>query len=147
MAHFTLQINAGGGPVITVFVGVSHPRAVALQAAGQDIPASIEISALVDTGASCTFVDPAIVSALSITPTGSARVNTASSGATPHDTYQYDVALVIPAARQPLVIQTLPVVACELRPNQNFDALIGKDVLNQCLFIYNGAMGIFTLAY
>jgi hypothetical protein len=45
------------------------------------------------------------------------------------------------------MFRTIPVVASELLVSQGFHALIGRDILNQCLFSYNGSMKLFTLAY
>jgi len=69
---------------------------------------------------------------------------------TPHNAEQYDIALIIPpgVAGQPLLIfQTIPVVSSDLVNAQGFHALIGRDILEQCLFVYNGSVGSFTLAY
>ena len=119
-------------------------------AAKQPVPDLVKIRALVDTGASCTCVDPSVLSALGLTPTGSAMMVTPSTGSTPHQTDQYDVALVIgasSASQPPLVVPTLAVVASELLSRQGFHALIGRDVLRRCILNYNGSSGFFTLAY
>lgn len=116
MPHFTLQVGPNG-PVVNAFVAVSQGRTAALTAAGQPIPKPAPIFALVDTGASCTCVDPSVLHGLKLTPTGSISVNTPSTGSTPHETYQYDVALVVPApSGAPLIFQTIPrsaATACE----------------------------------
>jgi hypothetical protein len=148
MSHFTLQIE-GGGPILSASVSVSEPRLAALKAAGRAIPQPVAIRALVDTGASCTCVDPTVLNTLGLTPTGSVSVNTPSTGATPHDTYQFDVALLIPGPSNssPLVFQTIPVVSAELLAAQTFHALIGRDILDKCVLVYNGGMKLFTLAF
>jgi hypothetical protein len=46
-----------------------------------------------------------------------------------------------------LIFPTVAIVASELLGAQGFHALIGRNILSQCLFHYNGAMGLFTLAY
>jgi hypothetical protein len=146
MPHFTAQVM-GNGPMVYAFVGVSAPRAAALQAANQPIPSVIHIQGLLDTGASHTAVDPSVLQQLGLTPTGTVLVNTPTTGATPQTIDQYDVALVIPIQdKPPLISQTLPVTACELLAGQGFHALIGRDILSQCVFVYNGS-GFFTLSY
>lgn len=146
MPHFTLQIGPGG-PLLTAFVGVSHPRAAALQAANQPIPQPVQISALVDTGASCTCIDPSVLQQLKLTPTGSVSINTPTTGNTPHATQAYDVALIIPAPKgTPLVLKAIQVVECDLDA-QGFQALIGRDILSECVLAYNGDMGFFTVAF
>lgn len=47
----------------------------------------------------------------------------------------------------PLIVATLPVISAELLVVQGFHALIGRDILDRCLFVYNGTTQLFTLAY
>lgn len=147
MPHFTLQVGPSG-PILQAFVTASQPRVAALQAAGQAAPPPVLIRALVDTGANCTCVDPSVLSTLSLTPTGKAKVNTPTTGATPIETDQYDIGLLIPSPTgPPLVLPTIPAVASELLIAQGFHALIGRDILVRCFFVYNGAVQTFTLAF
>jgi hypothetical protein len=148
LPHFTLPFGSSG-PVINAFVGLSGPRYQALTQAGQQTPAPVAVRALIDTGASCTCVDTTVLNQLALTPTGTTLVHTPTTGGTPQQVNQYDVGLLIPAAvtgHAPLVQIVLPVTAHALAV-QGIQALIGRDVLSQCLLAYNGAMGIFTLGY
>lgn len=146
MSHFSLQVGAAG-PIIDAFVGVSKARSEALKAAGQTIPNGVQIRGLLDTGASATAIDPSVLSSLGLTPTGSTLVNTPTTGATPQPVDLYDVSFIIPApSGAPLFSQTLPVIASELFAAQGIHALIGRDILSQCVLIYNGS-GFFTLSY
>jgi predicted aspartyl protease len=147
--HFTLQITSQG-PMLNAFVAVSDARAAAMKAANIAIPSPIQIRALVDTGASCTCVDPSVMTSLGLTPTGTVPVSTPTTGGTPELKYQYDVALAIPGATQadiPLVLATIAVVEAELLAGQGFHALIGRDILSQCVLVYNGSFTQFTLAF
>jgi hypothetical protein len=89
-----------------------------------------------------------VLTTLGLTPTGTTLVNTPTTGTTPQPADLYDVALVIPAGvgAAPLFSQTMPVMASELLAAQGFHALIGRDILSQCVFVYNGN-GFFTLSY
>lgn len=73
---------------------------------------------------------------------------TPSTGAKPQTADQYDVSLTIigAAGSTPLNLRTLPVAAAELL-HQGFEALLGRDILQQCLLTYNGSTGEFTLAF
>ncbi|HEX7185620.1 MAG TPA: hypothetical protein VF756_27595 [Thermoanaerobaculia bacterium] len=85
---------------------------------------------------------------MSLTPTGVVSVNSPTTGETPHQADQFDVALFIPPPNGlPLFIQAMPVVASHLLAMQGFHALLGRDILNNCLFAYNGEVGLFTLAF
>ncbi len=148
MPHFTLQIGSRG-PIVMALVFVSEARQTALVAAGRAIPAPVSMQALIDTGASCTCVDFQVLAPLALSPTGSTPISTPSTGTSPHHMDQYDVGIAIPGAdpgSSPLILPTVPIVACSLRP-QGIDALIGRDVLGRCLLSYNGATGAFTLAF
>ncbi len=132
------------------YIGVSQARHAVLAAANLPIPNLVQIQALVDTGASCTCIDPSVLQSLALTPTGIVTVNTPSTGLQPHTAQQFDVSIAIPGALPthiPLVVNNVPVVAAQLLVAQGFQALIGRDILAQCLFTYNGEMGQFTLAY
>jgi predicted aspartyl protease len=147
MAALTASFQSGA-PIIRVAIGVSEPRQHALQAALQPVPNPQACLALLDTGASHTCVDPTILSALNLSPTGSANVLTASSGTIPHACRQFDVALVIFMDNQQMHLAslTIPVVELELM-NQGFGALIGRDVLSQGLLVYDGKRGELRLSF
>jgi hypothetical protein len=146
LPHFTLQILPEG-PILAAFVGVSQPRGMALKAAGQTVPTPVQIRGLVDTGASCTCVDPSVLTQLNLTPTGKTQMITPSTGPTPHEADQYDIALIIPCTTGPLIVPTVAVVESDLAAQQGFHALIGRDILRRCMLTYNGDTGLFTLAY
>lgn len=147
MPHFTREVSPNG-PIVGVIFAASEARRAALTAAGKAHPNPVPGVALLDTGASCTCIDPAIARQLELSPTGTTGILTPSTGATQHETEQFDIAMVIPGpdGAMPLVLQTVPVVSCELYQTQEIHALIGRDILNRCVFVYNGA-GFFTLAF
>jgi hypothetical protein len=147
--HLTIALDPTGGPVVPVGVAVSQARREALLAAGQDVPPAASVRALVDTGASCTCVDPAVLKALSLSARGSVSVHTPSTGSAAHLADEYDVSLVVPGAgthHVPLTIDAVPVIAADLAV-QGIHAIIGRDVLQDCILIYNGTVGEFTLAF
>lgn len=145
MPHLNLQIGPLG-PVLDLQVQPSQPRTQALTAAGQAVPQPVLIRALVDTGASCTCIDPNILSSLELTPTGSIPVHTPSTGNNPVNQDQYDVGLVFLHSKLQFAIFSLPVIASDLQI-QGIDALIGRDVLKEFLLIYDGQLGLFTLGF
>ena len=135
------------GPVVPILIYVSHPRQKAMQKAGIAPPPPATARALLDTGASCTAVDPTIIQKLGLSPTGSTRIVTPSTGSTPHVCDQYDVALAFVIGQNIHGISpTIAVVESNL-DHQGIQALIGRDVLQQGMMIFNGKDASVTLAF
>jgi hypothetical protein len=150
------------GPIISVAIFVSFPRLLALRAGNALIPQFFFGIALLDTGASHTVIDTTVATALALTPTGSVSINTPSTGMSGHVCNTFDVSLwfrtqppsyTSPTATHPSSSYpphparfTLPVIESDLSA-QNIHALIGRDVLDQCEFLYYGRNGRFRLIY
>ena len=135
--------------MIAAVFSLSRDRAQALEAAGKGLPEPVTTRALLDTGASSTAVDSRIIERLELSPRGEVPVATPSTGAQPARRFEYDSALFIPSqdgTEAGLVFPLVPVLGTDLRPT-GVDALIGRDVLSKCIFIYNGTTGTFSLAY
>jgi len=149
MPHFTLPIDVKG-PILNIVFNVSEARAQALKNAGLSIPDDIIVKGMVDTGTSNTCVDPTVIKALEIPASGEIKILTPSTGSNPVSANQYDIALRIfgPSTHEPPYrTPNLAVVESELFKAQGFHALIGRDVLSKCIFSYNGAAKLYTLAF
>jgi hypothetical protein len=147
LPHFTVQISPNG-PIVDLIVSASEAKKAALIAAQQAIPQVQAVRGLIDTGASCSCIDPIVLKALNLKPTGSTPVHTPSTGGAPQSAATFDVGLVIPCAGSvPFMLSTIEVIESELFLAQGFHALIGRDVLAQCHFTYNGLAAYFNLAY
>ncbi len=146
MPHLTLPIGAGG-PVLEFFVGVSSPRADALRLAGQTVPPPILVRGLIDTGASCTCIDPAILQSLGVVSTGTVPTHTPSTqiGA-PHIANQFDISMILQHPKLSWQFHAVPVLESSLS-HQGIQALIGRDILANCLLSYDGQACIFSLAF
>jgi hypothetical protein len=123
--------------------------------AHQPIPQPIVVTALLDSGAESTCIDPGIVTRLSLPTSGTGFIlapgiasgPAAFGGALPH--ISYDAGLVILFPNQPrlnLIIPELPVDSLPLLAF-GIEAVIGRDVLSTCLLVINGPSGTATLAY
>ena len=135
------------GPLISIGVAVSAPREAALVAAGRPVPTPMFAAGLVDTGASIPCVDPSIIKTLELSPTGSAPMHTPSSGTTGHVCNLFDVMLWLLMDGQIHVASlTIPVAEAQLSQH-GFDALIGRDVLDQGMMFYNGPSKSITLCF
>lgn len=148
MPHFLLQTSPRG-PVVQAAIMVSHARRQALTEAGQPIPDPQRILALLDTGASISAVDPSVLLALGLSPTGESEIHTPSTNGTPAKADTYDVSVAILAGRTGdlhFISDTIRVTSSGLA-GLGLQALIGTDILNKCIFTYNGSDSCFTLAY
>ena len=145
MPHLTAQC-ARQGPLLDLLIGVSAPRQQALEAAALPVPPPKPIRGLIDTGASCTCVDPSVFAQLGITPTGMTSIVTPSTGETPHVCNQFDVRIVLVHPESSIAFNALPVIESRLA-HQGFQALIGRDMLSRCLLVYDGKHGAFSLAF
>ena len=145
MPHFTLQI-VPEGPVISLLVGLSAPRIAALRQANLPIPQAVVLRCLLDTGASGTCIDAAAIAPLGLTPTGTTLISTPSTGGTPHQCLTYDVGMMFVHPGGNRFFGTVAVVATDFL-TQTIDGLVGRDVLSSCLFVYDGAARIFSIAF
>lgn len=127
-------------------VGVSEEREEALRRTGQAVPTRVQLRALLDTGASCTCVDPGALQSLALSPTGRTPVHTPSTEGIAHEADTYDVGITLMHPNLSLHIGTVPIVESQL-DLMGIQALLGRDVLENCLLVYNGQRGFFTLAF
>jgi predicted aspartyl protease len=149
MPHFTIAVDANG-PIVNAGVSVSEGRRAALVAQNQPVPAMRIIRALIDTGASFTAIEPQVLQALNLTPTGTIEIVTPSTGDGVHTTDTYDIDFTIggaDASEIPLLIPNLRVSSSELFLKQGIHALIGRDILKRCILVYNGSINHISLCF
>jgi len=139
MPNVTLDLVSIGAAV-DVMVGVSEPLRDALAKAGKPIPTPINIRALIDTGASSSAISPSVVERLKLEPRGTVPIHTPSTADAPHETPQFDVCIIFTHPRLTWKIPAVPVISVNMH-TQGVEALLGRDILNQCLLIYNGPGG------
>ena len=135
------------GAIVRVIIAVSAPRIVVLGQAGIDVPPPVIAHGLIDTGASCTCIDSTVLRKLQLEPSGTTQMVTPSTGETPHVCSQFDVAFafIMDANQMHLSSDIIPVVESNL-VLQGFEVLIGRDVLDQGILIYDGCRRQITLA-
>ena len=124
-----------------VRIGVSEPAANLLRQEGKPVPTSVEITALIDTGASGTAVKPEVIRQLQLTPRGVTNIATPSS--TAHPCNVYDVSLTFANG---VVVPVITVIEVPLE-GQVIQGLIGRDVLAHGILIYSGYTNTFSLSF
>lgn len=144
MSTFTAQQPAlrAEGPRITL--QVTQPQAVidTMTANGEQIPPPLQLSALVDTGASLSTIQTGSAATLGLQPVGVAAITTANL-TTPVEYPLYAVRLIIPNG---ITMDGIVVVEMPLQ-GQNIGALIGRDVLALGVLVYIGYANLFTMSF
>jgi hypothetical protein len=145
MPTLTLPLDVGEAR-LEVLVGVSARREADLRRAQQPVPPPITAIAEIDTGASITGIDLAMVGRLGLQTMGTQSLHTPLTGAVAQSFPQFDIGLTLLYPAMNYHLHNLPVVGTKLA-GQGIQVLLGRDVLAQCLFIYNGPANSFTLAF
>ena len=125
------------GPKIAVAIG--HPRKALELAAREnvDLNKPFEITALIDTGASRTVINPQVARTCGLKQTGRARISGAGEIT---ERLEFAGAIHFPAHElrsfDPVIL-----VACPL-PEQDVACLLGRDVLERWNLTYDGRSGL-----
>ncbi len=144
MPRITYQLK-DRKPLVVVEIGVSSPWQQYLLGEGSEVPEPVKVTAIVDTGASHTCVDPSVTQKLAIPQRGKTRVSSATTGVTPALRDEYDVSLKILGDGCDFFFEAVRAIEMDLKEH-GFLALIGHDVLKHCLFVYDGEMDLFSLS-
>lgn len=143
MPSFTIQVAnlQAVGPVVQgLRVAVGKPAEEALKKAGEPVPAPVELTALVDTGATGTVIRKGVAAQLGLKPVGVVRIHTPSSSDVPCE--QYAVRLLFP---NNVIVEGTAIEAPLL--GQDIQVLIGRDILAHGVLVYIGYANLFSLSF
>lgn len=136
------ELLADGGPVIPVTITLSDESQRAYNERGRQLPQAVTGFALIDTGASrtCFDKDSAIEAGLPV-------VDTATMSSATHANHQVPVFM-----GKIILLQTNIVISVEKGLGANLSAfnglvaLIGRDLLKNTIFTYNGPEGLISVS-
>lgn len=134
------------GAMIVVRLGATARRLAALRKAGRPVPGTMDVLALLDTGASCSAIDRHVVRQLDLEGRGFASIHTPSTGSGYVDRDTYDAAVTLGAGGPGEASVACEVIEADFA-HQGFFALIGRDVLARCVLTYDGPSSRFTLDF
>lgn len=136
------------GAFFPIEVHVPPKIADVMVKAGQAVPKSVSGIGLIDTGATLTCIQEDILVSLGLNPIGQVNSGTANG---PKPCNIYPARIVFPTQGWTLDLgkamgvnlagQVIPI-----KPPQPIIALLGRNLLEHCVFIYNGIMGLWTVA-
>jgi hypothetical protein len=136
------------GAVLDILVGVHMARRDRLRNAGFPVPSRIRVPAQIDTGTEFSTIDIRILANLQINPIDEIEVRTPSPADGPQRFDLYPVSLSLDHAEGiELIVPTVQVLGCWFTEDEGIQAMLGRDVLQHCLFFLDGKAGVFSLAY
>ena len=132
--------------MISLKVMLTSQRVDALKRAGVPYANPIEIEGLIDTGADGCVLDRHTIAALGLELRGRTAIHTPSTGTAYESRGVFDACFVLGESTSDALVLNLPVIESDLA-SEGFCALIGRNVLSQCLFTYDGPRNHFSLAW
>ena len=137
------------GPIAPAEFQVPPQLAQLLQDQSQPVPPPQQGMVLIDTGATRSCADTAVMSKLGVYPVGQVDLGTAG-GKTTASLYPARLLIGVGVMPQPLSIDFSSVVGVDLSGQsvggQTLIGLIGRDILSRSILVYNGPTASFSLA-
>lgn len=130
-----------GGPIVPVTITVLDDVQRSQVKLGSPAPKPVTGFALIDTGATCSCFDNSSALKAGLPTVGKSKMATASHPE--NDAPLYAGKLLLPG----LNVDLEAGFGVELSGIDGVVALIGRDLLKNAIFVYNGPDGTFTLAF
>ncbi len=146
MPYLTRSLVANGA-VVELLIGVNESRREVLRRNGFPVPERIRVAAQVDTGTRFSAVDRQVLSRLDIQPVDTILVRTTSTTEAPVPFRRYAVSVALETDQVELFLTSVEVLECFFAPDEGIQALLGRDVLENCLLVYDGKNKSFSLAF
>jgi hypothetical protein len=128
------------GPILEIRVGPPRYLEEELRRAGRPSHDPIEVEALVDTGSGRSIIQRELARSLALAPVGSVQIDTPSTTDLPVLEYWVRFWFDSAASVEVKVLEA-PLPVARIR------ALLGRDVLAQGRFVYDGVRGEFSLTF
>lgn len=146
--NITIDSNLlrSAGPLVNVEISIPTALAQLFNQNKQPIPSPITGWAMLDTGAYRTSVDNTTIQSLGVSAVGRESTLTPSGH---KDQNTYPAHFKFPGTTIDLDFNEAlgADLKGQLFNEQPIIALVGRDILSACLFIYNGSSGMYTLTH
>jgi hypothetical protein len=136
------------GLTLDVLIGLPRTRMRRLQRAGLPIPRLLTVRGIIDNGTNVTCVPSRVVAHFGLRPSVTSSTTTAA-GPAPADLYRVSLSLSASLGTSPLMFIQPNLLVMELMmplPG-NIEVLVGRDILDACLFVSDGPRRQFTLSW
>ena len=135
------DLLAAHGLLLSVEISVPQALASVLTSQRVPLPKPAVGAALVDTGASCCCVEETLLQGLELQPTSETNVSSPNGNRRQN---VYFARLTFPGS--PIPALEIPMIGVQMNQGTTI-SLIGRDLLRNCVLIYNGPMGSYTLSF
>jgi predicted aspartyl protease len=128
-------------------VTIRHPRAARLspQSAAEVVATTRTVRALIDTGAQQSSITQALAKALGLKSHGKVWAVMADGRAEQQDVTDVSVSVICGSGDNRAEVELSPSLPVLMLNSSKADMLFGVDLLANCVLIYNGPGGHFTL--
>jgi hypothetical protein len=133
MPHLNFDLSADG-MVLQAMIGLNGPDTTALARSGQPIPRPVQVRALLDPGSDRTAAAPSVFQQLGLGPFIYGTSQTAG-GSFQVNLFRVSLTISGPGVTAGPTLVQPDLLVSELTVPLPFDALIGLDVLRECLLI------------
>ena len=144
MPSFTSTVAdlTSAGPVLQLSVGPSRELMTVLSGVGARVASPQAVTALIDTGAHTTVLNPETVKRLGIQPVGVTTISTPSS-TSPLACNRFHINVYLP---EDFVIENVFAIEAPMA-GVPYHCLIGRDILRFATLVYVGPANQFTLTF
>jgi hypothetical protein len=133
-------------PIIVLLARATEARAEALEEQRQ-APEMRAVNALIDTGASDTYIERSLADDLDLDPVGEVDVHGVTAGGKPEKGIVFRVRLLHAGVPAVELIPSARVIAVNDLSRFDSQILLGRDLLARGILVYDGPQGRFTFAF
>ena len=135
------------GAVIEVLVGVHNERREMLRKHSFPVPQRVRARLQVDTGSNVTVIRGEVFQQLGIQEIDSVLARPLATTEEPQRFPQFPASLSLLCEGMEMHLPSVSVLGCLMTPADRVDGILGRDVLDHCLFVYDGRGRRFSLAF
>lgn len=135
------------GAAIELLVGPHEPRQALLRKHNFPVPPPVRLAAQIDPGTGISGVDAGVLRDLGLTPIDTIQARTPAAAEAPVNFERSVVSISLAAEDGKKFLPLVLVIGCAFGPEENVRAMLGRAVLEHCLFVYDGRANRYSLGF